>query len=146
MKRVFVDANIIVDLLCERYPWFPKVMRIFDMADRGQIELYCSSLSLGTASYLMEARKISTQDIFDGIDLLCQMCTPTIVDAAVVREALNSGFNDFEDALQHYSARTVEADCIVTRNKKDFTASEIPVYDLDEFLADVDVGHPSSKD
>ena len=65
MKRVFVDANIVVDLLCERYPWFPKVMRIFNMGDRRQIELYCSSLSLGTASYLMEARKMNSQDIFE---------------------------------------------------------------------------------
>lgn len=116
--RVFVDANIVVDLLCERYPWFPSVMRIFNMADRGQIELYCSTLSLGTASYLMETRKMSPQDIFDGIDLLCQMCTPTMVDASVVRQALDSDFTDFEDALQHFSAKTVDAECIVTRNKK----------------------------
>ena len=120
MMRVFVDANIVVDLLCERYPWFPQVMRIFNMGDRGQIELYCSALSLGTASYLMEARKMSPQDIFEGIDLLCQMCTPTVVDASVVREALDSDFTDFEDALQHFSAKTIDADCIVTRNKKDF--------------------------
>jgi hypothetical protein len=42
MKRVFVDANIVVDLLCERYPWFPKVMSIFNMGDCGQIELHDS--------------------------------------------------------------------------------------------------------
>lgn len=134
MKRVFVDANIVIDLLCERYPWFPEVLRVFSMGDLGQIDLYCSSLSLGTASYIMESRKMSTQDIFDGIDLLCKMCTPTAVDASVVKNALASGFTDFEDALQHYSALTVDADCIVTRNKKDFSASEIPAYDLDEFL------------
>ncbi|MBQ4386753.1 MAG: PIN domain-containing protein [Prevotella sp.] len=134
MRRVFVDANIVIDLLCERYPWFPKVLRIFSMGDLGQIELFCSSLSLGTASYIMESRKMSTQDIFDGIDLLCKMCTPATVDASVVKNALASGFTDFEDALQHYSALTVEADCIVTRNKKDFSSSEIPVYELDEFL------------
>ena len=138
MKRVFVDANIIIDLLCERYPWFPQVMRIFNMGDRGQIELYCSSLSLGTASYLMEARKMSPQDIFEGIDLLCQICTPTVVDVSVVRAALDSDFTDFEDALQHFSAKTVDADCIVTRNKKDFCTSEIPVYELDEFMALLD--------
>ncbi len=138
MKRVFVDANIIIDLLCERYPWFPQVMRIFNMGDRGQIELYCSSLSLGTASYLMEARKMSPQDIFEGIDLLCQICTPTVVDVSVVRAALDSDFTDFEDALQHFSAKTVDADCIVTRNKKDFVTSEIPVYELDEFMALLD--------
>ena len=73
MKRVFVDANIIIDLLCERYPWFPNVLRLFSMGDLGQIELYCSSLSLGTASYLMETRKMTSQEIFENIDLLCQM-------------------------------------------------------------------------
>ena len=104
------------------------------MGDLGQIDLYCSSLSLGTASYLMETRKLSSQDIFEGIDLLCKMCTPATVDATVVKNALNSGFTDFEDALQCYSAQTVNADCIVTRNKKDFATSDIPVYDLDEFL------------
>ena len=95
MRRIFVDANIIIDLLCERYPWFPKVLRLFSMGDLGQIDLFCSSLSLGTASYIMETRKMSTQDIFDGIALLCQMCTPTTVDAEVVKSALNSGFTDF---------------------------------------------------
>ena len=94
MKRVFVDANIVVDLLCERYPWFPKMMSIFNMGDRGQIELYCSALSLGTASYLMEVRKMSPQDIFESIDLLCQICTPTVVDASMVRESLDSDFTD----------------------------------------------------
>ena len=135
MRRVFVDANIVIDLLCERYPWFPQVMRLFSMGDLGQILLYCSSLSLGTASYLMETRKMTSQEIFESINLLCQMCTPTTVDAAVVRNALDSGFTDFEDALQYSSAQTVNADCIVTRNSKDFVASEIPVYELDEFLA-----------
>jgi len=134
MKHVFLDANVVVDLLCERYPWFPSVMRIFNMADLGQIELYCSSLSLATASYLMETRKMSAQDIFENIDVLCQMCTPLTVDASVVRQALDSDFTDFEDALQHFSAKTVDVDCIVTRNKKDFVCSEIPVYELDEFM------------
>ncbi|MBR0263221.1 MAG: hypothetical protein IJQ60_04990 [Prevotella sp.] len=97
MKRVFVDANIVIDLLCERYPRFPKVLRIFSMGDLGQIELFCSSLSLGTASYIMETRKLSTQDIFDGISLLCKMCTPTIVDESVVNSALTSVLSDHID-------------------------------------------------
>ena len=134
MRRVFVGSSIVIVLLGVRYPGFPGVLRIFSMGDLGQIELFCSSLSLGTASYIMETRKLSTQDIFDGIALLCKMCTPTTVNKSVVKSALVSGFTDFEDALQYCSAQTVDADCIVTRNKKDFSASEIPVYELDEFL------------
>jgi hypothetical protein len=32
----------------------------------------------------------------------------------------------------------VDADCIVTRNKKDFGTSEISVYELDEFMTLID--------
>ena len=135
MKRVFVDANIVIDLLCERYPWFPKVLRIFSMGDMGQIELFCSSLSLGTASYIMETRKLSTQDIFDSIDLLCKMCTPTTVDESVVKSALTSGFTDFEDALQYFSAVQANADCLVTRNIKDYGFAKMEVLDSQTFIA-----------
>ncbi|MBQ6063059.1 MAG: PIN domain-containing protein [Prevotella sp.] len=135
MKRIFIDANIVIDLLCERYPWFPNTLRIFSMADFGEIELYCSSLSLGTASYLMETKKMTSQEIFENINLFCQICTPTTVDASVVKNALDSDFKDFEDALQHYSALTVNAECIITRNKKDFSSSVIPIYELNDFIA-----------
>jgi len=107
MKRVFVCANIVIDLLCERYPWFPKVLRIFSMGDLGQIELFCSSLSLGTASYIMETRKLSTQDIFDGIALLCKMCTPTTVNKSVVKNALVSGYDGAEVRIKNNIASRV---------------------------------------
>ena len=47
---------------------------------------------------------------------------PHAVDRALMLRA-----NDFEDALQYFSALQSGADCIVTRNKKDFLLSPIPV-------------------
>ena len=44
-----------------------------------------------------------------------------------VVDMLNSGWRDYEDATQHRSAIDEQADCIVTRNKKDFKASTLPV-------------------
>lgn len=41
---------------------------------------------------------------------------------------------DFEDALQYCSAKSIEADVIVTRNVKDFSFSEIPVMTPEEFI------------
>lgn len=41
---------------------------------------------------------------------------------------------DFEDCVQYYSALSGEMDCIVTRNKKDFENSDIPIYTSSEFL------------
>ena len=135
MKRIFLDANVVIDLLGERYPWFPDALRIFNLGDLGKVKLICSSLSLGTASYIMETKKMSSADIFEGIDLLCQICDVAAVDATVVRKSLDSSFTDFEDALQYFSALAVDADVIVTRNEDDFEHSEIPVYNPSQFLA-----------
>ena len=135
MKRIFLDANVIIDLLGERYPWFPDVLCIFNLGDLGKVRLICSSISLGTASYIMETTKMSSADIFDGIDLLCQICDVAAVDATIVRQALDSPFTDFEDALQYFSALAAESDIIVTRNEGDFEHSEIPVYNPSQFLA-----------
>lgn len=51
-----------------------------------------------------------------------------------VVEALNGEWKDYEDAVQFGNARTVYADYIVTRNKKDFALSDIPVYTVEEIL------------
>ena len=36
---------------------------------------------------------------------------------------------------QHMAAIKVKADCMVTRNKKDFRKSVIPVYTIDELMS-----------
>ena len=52
-----------------------------------------------------------------------------------IQSALSSSFKDFEDAVQHFSAKSESGiSAIVTRNKADYSASEIPVLAPDEFL------------
>ena len=57
------------------------------------------------------------------------------LQADVVIKSLDSDWKDYEDAVQHMSAIKVKADCIVTRNKKDFRKSVIPVYTIDELMS-----------
>ena len=54
---------------------------------------------------------------------------------SVANLAIDSGWGDFEDALQYYSAVHGRANCIVTRNPRDFSKSEIPIFTPEEFLA-----------
>ena len=63
-----------------------------------------------------------------------QLSQITTADERVVDAALASSFDDYEDALQYYSALTRNADVIVTRNKKDFTSASIPVLSPAELL------------
>ena len=135
MKRVFLDANVVIDALLEVDGKMEAALRILSLADMGLIESCCSALSLATASYFMERAKMSHNLIVRKLNIFCGYCTLTRVDAFVVRQSLDSDFTDFEGALQYYSALTEKADIIVTRNERDFIHSARPVYNPTEFLA-----------
>jgi predicted nucleic acid-binding protein len=58
------------------------------------------------------------------------------LDDKIIELALsNDEFSDFEDGLQYYSALENNVDIILTRNKKDFKNSKIPVLTAKEYLA-----------
>lgn len=65
----------------------------------------------------------------DSIDKLKQLLLIVdilVIDKEVIEKALNSGFGDFEDALQNYSAvKNGKIDVILTRNIKGYKKSEI---------------------
>lgn len=68
----------------------------------------------------------------DCADLL----TVAAVDEPEIRAAFESRFRDFEDAIQHFAAKAEGGvSTIITRNKTDFAASEIPVLAPDDYLA-----------
>ena len=68
------------------------------------------------------------------MQMLWWICELANVDRDVVEQALSSGFTDFEDAMQYFSAKKWGADIIITRNKKDFQKSQLPVYEPMEYL------------
>lgn len=134
MKRIFVDTNIIIDLLAERKPHSKFSIELFEMAESKKIKLFASSHSFATAHYLLkkyiEEKKLRT--ILLG---LLDFVTIIPIDIHIIKRGLKSKYKDFEDALQILSATTIDKmDCIVTRNIKDFKGSEIPVYAPDEMM------------
>ncbi len=135
MRKVFIDTNVLVDLLLERDPWADDAAVIFSMADRKEIELLCCSLSFSTAIYLMQRMKYSRKEIVTKLTIVKSLCTVTTVDGFVLDRVLQSDFPDLEDAMQHYSALAAGAEVIVTRNVKDYAAASLPVMTPGEFLA-----------
>ena len=68
------------------------------------------------------------------LENLRRLSKVTTVSGKEVDNALASPFDDYEDALQYYSAMREHVDVIVTRNKKDFILSKIPVLSPNEYL------------
>ncbi|MHB8339228.1 MAG: type II toxin-antitoxin system VapC family toxin [Ignavibacteriaceae bacterium] len=56
------------------------------------------------------------------------------IDERVIEQALDSEFNDFEDAIQYFTAVNNGITLIITRNKIDYKRSKIDVLTAEEFL------------
>ena len=134
MKMVFVDTNVLLDLLLEREPWARDAALLFSMADRKEVELLCCSLSFSTAVYLMQRFKYTRMEIVKKLTIVKSICTISTVNEAVIDRMLQSDFADLEDAIQYYSALAFGADIIVTRNTSDFASARIPVLTPHEFI------------
>ena len=133
MKKVFFDTNIMIDVIGRREQFCKPSMQIMSLADRGLIRIFVSALSYATASFIF--RKYNKElDIVTEFSKFMKITTATLVDSSMVEQSVKSEFKDFEDAMQYFSAKHENVDYIITRNKKDFAVSDIPVFEPQEFV------------
>ena len=131
--KLFLDANVVLDLLGERDPFYKAVARIATLADKGKINLVVSALTCSIVFDLLskfEDREVVKEKIRK-FKVIAE--TSDLTDK-IIEKGLSSRFSDFEDALQYHCALMMNCDIVITRNGKDFKGSEIPVLSPDEFL------------
>jgi predicted nucleic acid-binding protein len=134
MKRVFIDANVLVTVLNKEYPLFSDAARILSLADRSEYNLYTSPVCLAIAFYFAE-KKSGTSLAKTKLKVILEHIKVTTVDDKIVRQAFNNpSIHDIEDGMQYYSAVTEGCKYIVTEDKDDFYFSEIKVATCKEFL------------
>ncbi|MCA6438600.1 MAG: type II toxin-antitoxin system VapC family toxin [Sediminibacterium sp.] len=137
MKKVFVDTNILVDLLANRKPFSKYAIDIFHASENKKIKLFTSSHSIATTYYLLKKFLDETALRKTLLGLIDYM-TIIPVDIAILTKGLRSKRKDFEDSIQIYCATTIDKiDCIVTRNIKDFKGCEILVLPPDELCSKI---------
>ena len=135
MKNIFLDTNIIVDLIADRPPFSKYSIELFSLAEDNKIKLYTSSHSLATTHYILK-KYIEEKELRVILHNLLEFITIIPVNLDVLRKSLNSNHKDFEDAVQIYCASSVNGvEYIVTRNIKDFKNSEIPAILPNEIVA-----------
>ncbi len=132
--KVFLDTNVVLDLLAKRVPFFEAAAEIVTLALEKRIELYVSSLSFVTVYYLL-CKHEPGHVVKDKLKKFASVSSFTSVDSSTILASLNSGMKDFEDAVQSQSALEAGVALIVTRNVKDFRASSLQVMTPDEFLS-----------
>ena len=134
--RLFLDTNIVVDVLERREPYCREAVQLFTMAYNKQVQLIVSPMTYSTASFLL--RKHGPDGVRNLLSNFRQLSRVATTNERTVDDSLASQFKDFEDALQYYTALKAKADVIITRNGKDFSASKLPVMTAKDFLATSD--------
>ena len=134
--RIFLDTNIMLDLLGERIPFYDPIAKIASLADSGQLSIVVSALSYATVNYFLiksEGSEVAKNKL-RRFKIISEICS---LDEVVIEKGLNANFKDFEDSLQYFSALKTNCSILITRNGKDFKESQIPVMTASEYLVSI---------
>jgi predicted nucleic acid-binding protein len=133
IDRLFLDTNVVLDLLGERKPFYNSVAKIATLADKGKVNLIVSALSYSTVFYLLSKFE-SNEAVKEKLRKFKVIAETSELTNKIIDKGLSSKFSDFEDALQYHCAIKLDCNILITRNEKDFKGSEIPVMTPDEYL------------
>lgn len=131
--KLFIDTNVMLDLLGERAPFYDSIAKIATIADKGKVKLIVSALSYSTIFYLLS--KFEDNEIVkDKLRKFKVLAETSDLTDKIIDKGLSSKFKDFEDALQYHCALQMDCNILITRNSKDFKESDIPVMTPEEYL------------
>lgn len=131
---ILIDTNVLLDVIVRREPHVTFSEKVIDLCRQEIINGAIAGHSVLNAMYVLRKNFTLTErkEIFLS---LCEFLYIESVDFGKIIQALKDDtFSDFEDCLQTQCALSLCADYIVTRNVKDFAASEIPAITPEEFL------------
>lgn len=134
MKLVF-DTNVILDVLAKREPFFGASLDAIDLIDREGVSGAITANSVTDLFFLyrkLQPDRGKCKEALRGLMAALEVLDTT---RALCLLALDSPMSDFEDAVLAESAKLWGADCIVTRNTSDFSASPIEAITPDELLS-----------
>jgi predicted nucleic acid-binding protein len=133
MERVFVDTDIVLDLLSFREPFYIHAANLFSMADKNEINLFVSSLAFANLNYIL-SKQFSADQARKRLLKFKTLVNVLSVNEKIIELALSSDFRDFEDGIQYFAAMEEGITIILTRNLKDYKTAEVSVMTAEEYL------------
>lgn len=134
MRKLFIDTNIVIDLLGKREPFYEDAAKLFSLADRGKVKLYLSALTTANANYVLSKLRSAKEArvILQKFKILVEVLE--LSDKIIELSLNDDSFQDFEDGLQYYTALENEIEIVITRNLKNFKRAQIPVMTAEQYL------------
>jgi predicted nucleic acid-binding protein len=134
MKNIFLDTNVLMDILANRQPFYKSSSEIYKLGLGEKVNFFTSSYKISTLHYLLK-KFTSEENIRQSLEEIINVVSIISVDINIIKKSLKSNHKDFEDAIQIVSAQSIkDMHCIVTRDLKHYKHAEINVMTPDDFL------------
>ena len=131
-NKLFLDTNIVINYIGKR-AHFLSAATLMDMGYAGEVDLFITNLTIANTLYILR-KEVGLEAAKDCLKRLCEFVKVAPSTQHETEQAFKTPNPDFEDALQYFSAVSVGADVIITRNEKHFKFSNIPVMDAESYL------------
>jgi predicted nucleic acid-binding protein len=136
MKKIFLDSDVLLDLMLDREPLMDDIARIIEDSLSSEIKLCVSPITVANINYIIgrleNQKKADTQR-----KKILKIVQVENVGQSIISKASNSKFKDFEDAIQNYCAEESGHQIIITRNTKDYKESSLSILTPKEYLAKI---------
>ena len=131
--NILIGTDIVLDYLMKRELFVKEAEKIFNLC-KDRVNGYVSIITVvdsmrATRNYYdMHTCKLDMALLLDFIKVV------DTVDGVIDKVLDDELFNEYNDALQYYTAKYINAYCIVTRDKKYSIMSHMKVLTPTEFL------------
>jgi len=131
--NVFIDTNIIIDVLDQREKFFEASSNILSLGAEHKIELYATALTMANCIYILR-KPLGYDGAVACINTLKEYIHISPLTQSEFDKAFSESSPDVEDLLQYYSAKAADCDVVITRNGKHFPSTGLPILTPTEFL------------
>lgn len=132
--KIFLDTNILLDVLVRREPFYEDSARIWSMAEAGQVAAYVSAISFNNTFYIIRNLE-NRQKAEQAVKLMHHLFKHVVaLDRRIIGGAVELAMDDFEDAIQLASALQCKAEYLITRDPRHFRTDAIRVISAGHFV------------
>lgn len=134
--KIFLDTNIILDLLDQERPFSGESGVIFNLIDDGTCQAYFSESVITTTDYVLTKKFPNAKKINILKDLL-KLVTVIECSNSIIQNALIKNETDLEDTILYELALSQKIDYFITNDKqalKKLSTKKLPVVTSKDFL------------
>lgn len=135
--KIMIDTNIFLDVLLDREGLADSSAAVLEMCEKRAVSGYISASCVTDIFYIVRKNLHSTDAAYNAVGNVLRIADVCPVSGEEVAEAFDRRVHDFEDCLLAVCAKNNGCECIITRNKKDYSALDVNAVSPEEFIGKI---------